>query len=80
MPLRVLVVPDKFKGTLSAWEAAEAMADGWSQSRPKDLIELFPISDGGDGFGELYGKLVGAQPRYTRTVDAADRVCKARWY
>ena len=29
MPLRVLIVPDKFKGTLTAREAAQAIARGW---------------------------------------------------
>ena len=60
-PLRVLIAPDKFKGTLTAAAAARAIATGWKQARPKDIIELFPISDGGDGFGKLYGKLVDAE-------------------
>ena len=27
--LKVLICPDKFKGTLTARHAAEALADGW---------------------------------------------------
>ena len=48
MPLRVLVIPDKFKGTLSAGNVAKAIARGWKKSRPNDTLELLPMSDGGD--------------------------------
>jgi len=78
--LRVLIAPDKFKGTLSALAAARAIASGWKRARPKDILELFPISDGGDGFGQLYGKLVDAESKVTSTVDAAHRRCRSRWY
>ena len=52
MALRVVIIPDKFKGTLTAPEAAAAIELGWRQARPKDRLELIPMSDGGDGFGE----------------------------
>ena len=51
MSLRVLIVPDKFKGTLTAQQAAGAIARGWRAVRATDTIELLPMSDGGDGFG-----------------------------
>ncbi len=80
MPLRVLVAPDKFKGTLSAPEAAEAIGRGWRRVRPRDEIELLPISDGGDGFGEALGRLMGARAQKLRTVDAAHRPCVGKWW
>jgi glycerate kinase len=76
----VLICPDKFKGTLTAPEAAEAMAAGWRAARPADRIELFPMSDGGDGFGELVAQRWGAQERVAETVDAAHRPLRARWW
>jgi glycerate kinase len=78
--LRVLIAPDKFKGTLSAEQAAHAIAAGWKRSRPRDILELFPISDGGDGFGELYGRLDRAKPRITTTLNAAHQRCESRWW
>lgn len=78
--MTVLVIPDKFKGTLTAREAAQAMARGWRQARPHDAVELLPMSDGGDGFGELLGDLLGATPQSVRTVDAAHRPCRAAWW
>lgn len=51
--LRVLVAPDKFAGTLSAVEVAEAIADGWRRHAPADVLSSVPMSDGGPGFLEV---------------------------
>jgi glycerate kinase len=80
MSSKVLIAPDKFKGTLTASEAAEAIARGWSQTRPDDRLELLPMSDGGDGFGEIVSRLHHAAPRAVETLDAAHRPCKALWW
>lgn len=78
--MRVLFCPDKFKGTLTAPQAAEAMAGGWREARPADEVDLLPISDGGDGFGELLGRYHGAEERWVETVDAAHRPIRACWW
>ena len=80
MSLHVLIVPDKFKGTLSAPQAAAAIACGWAEARPQDRLELVPMSDGGDGFGEVLGALLGAARRFCDTVDAAGQPCRAEWW
>ena len=80
MPRTVLVAPDKFKGTLTAAQAAEAIAKGWRGVKPGDRIELLPITDGGDGFGEIISGLLQAEPQTTKTVDAAHRPCTATWW
>lgn len=78
--MNALIAPDKFKGTLSARAASEAIARGWSEARPADHVELFPISDGGDGFGELLSGHLGATVQRVHTVDAARRPCEAEWW
>ena len=80
MPLTILIAPDKFKGTLTAGEAARAIARGWGRARPQDTLEVLPMSDGGDGFGEVTGKRLGAKVQTVNTVDAAHRPCQARWW
>jgi glycerate 2-kinase len=80
MGLRVLIVPDKFKGTLTAQQAAEAIARGWNGVRGGDAVELMPMSDGGDGFGVVLSHLLGAETRTTKTVDAAHRPIVAEWW
>ena len=80
MSLQILVSPDKFKGTLTARQAAEAMARGWRKSRPQDKLELLPMTDGGDGFGEIISGLFHAKVQLVMTVDAAHRPCRAQWW
>ena len=80
MSRRVLIVPDKFKGTLTAAEAAEAIASGWRRACPGDVIELLPMSDGGDGFGSILATPLGAETRSVSTSDAAGRPVSAEWW
>jgi glycerate kinase len=47
--MRVVVAPDKFKGSLTAAEVAEAVASGIRSVRPGTEIVIFPVADGGDG-------------------------------
>src|SRR5262249_53228173 len=39
-----------------------------------------PMSDGGDGFGEIISHLLGAKHQVVQTVDAAHRPIRARWW
>jgi glycerate 2-kinase len=48
-PLTVLFAPDSFKGSLTSVEVARALATGWTQARPEDVIEHAPLGDGGEG-------------------------------
>jgi glycerate 2-kinase len=47
--VKVVVAPDGFGGTLTAHEAAAAIAAGWRAERPDDELVLAPMSDGGEG-------------------------------
>ena len=53
--VKVLICPDSFTGTLSAAEAAAAMAKGWASVAPGDELVLRPLSDGGPGFLDAIG-------------------------
>lgn len=58
--MRVLICPDKFAGTLTAPQVAEAIRAGWRESRPADHVEVRPLADGGPGFVDvLAGALAG---------------------
>jgi glycerate 2-kinase len=48
--VRVLVAPSAFSGTLTAVQAAEAIAVGWQRRAPRDEVVQVPMSDGGTGF------------------------------
>lgn len=50
--MRFLIAPDKFKGSISAAVAAQAIADGLREAMPEAECVLAPIADGGEGFAE----------------------------
>jgi glycerate kinase len=66
--MRVLVAPDKFRGTLTAAQAAGAIAAGWGRVRPGDRVETVPLADGGEGTMDT---LVSALEGERRTVRVA---------
>jgi glycerate 2-kinase len=57
--MRVVIAPDKFAGTLSAVEAAEAIAEGWRRRVPDAEIVQVPMSDGGPGFVDVLHAALG---------------------
>lgn len=59
--MRVLIAPDSFTGTLSAVQAADAIARGWLSESPDDLLDLAPLSDGGPGFAAAMTTAIGGQ-------------------
>jgi len=76
---RVLLAPDKFKGTLTAAEVAGHLADGIRARRPDVEITTAPIADGGDGllaacvsagFAEVQVDAVDAAGKPVRTAYA----------
>jgi len=69
--MRILVAPDKFAGTLTASEAADAIATGWRRRAPDDVVTCIPMSDGGPGFRDALAKLIAQEPS-TVYVESAD--------
>ena len=59
--MRILVAPDKFAGTLTAVEAAAAIASGWRRQAPDDEIDLAPMADGGPGFVDVLHAALGGE-------------------
>ncbi|MEW5738445.1 MAG: glycerate kinase [Myxococcota bacterium] len=79
-PLRVVVAPQEFKGTLSAAAAAEAIRRGLHAARPDWQLSLFPLADGGPGTVELVlARVPGAQRRMSRVADPLGRPVDAAW-
>lgn len=51
--MKILIAPDSYKGSLSAKEVCQIIADSLSELPETDSICL-PFSDGGEGFGSCY--------------------------
>jgi glycerate kinase len=76
--VRILIAPDKFAGTMSAAEAADAVAAGWLRARPDDTAVTLPLADGGPGFVDVLAHaLPGAVCRTVETCDPLGRPVKA---
>jgi glycerate 2-kinase len=69
--LRVLIAPDCFGDTLTAVEAAQAIAVGWQEARPEDELTLAPQSDGGPGFVGVLASRLG-ELRHSRVCGPLD--------
>jgi glycerate 2-kinase len=50
--MKILIAPDKFKGSLDAREVAENIAKGLRDALPGAKIEIVPVADGGEGTAE----------------------------
>ncbi|MEZ0447837.1 glycerate kinase family protein [Cellulomonas sp. ICMP 17802] len=58
--VRVLIAPDSFGSSLTADEAAQAIAGAWRATAPHDEVTVCPLSDGGPGFvATLHSSLGG---------------------
>ena len=78
--LRVLIAPDCFGDSLTAVEAARAIAAGWARVRPADTLVLAPQSDGGPGFVEvLRAGHPGMLIRQARVSGPLSGDVEARW-
>ncbi|MGF7040880.1 glycerate kinase [Mucilaginibacter lappiensis] len=51
--MHILIAPNAFKNSLSAYDAAQAIQKGIKLSTLKCTTECFPIADGGDGTASL---------------------------
>jgi len=75
--MRVLIAPDKFAGTLTAVEAADAIAAGWRKQRPDDELDLAPMADGGPGFVDVLHAALGGELLATTVAGPLGRTVPA---
>lgn len=76
--MRVLIACDKFKGTLSAGEAAGIIRRELSAALPGVEFDLCPIADGGEGTTEAVVTALGGEWVECATEDARGRPRAAR--
>lgn len=77
--MRVVVAPDSFGGTLSATEAAAAIADGWRRAAPDDDLRLLPLADGGTGFVAVLHSVIGGELREREVTGPLGAPVRAAW-
>lgn len=77
--IRILVAPDKFKGSLTSSEAADAICEGLERALPEVRLQKLPLADGGEGTADLFIRIFGGQMVDCETVDALGRPVHARY-
>lgn len=75
----IVVAPDSFKGSVSAAEAAAAIARGVRAALPDAEVVELPMADGGEGTLDAVLTAWGAEPREVDAVDALGRPRRARF-
>ena len=66
---RVVIAPDSFKGSITAADAAAALAGGWRTVDPDADFVLRPMADGGEGTVAAFAAAVPGAKRMPVTVD-----------
>ncbi|MBL8953898.1 MAG: glycerate kinase [Myxococcaceae bacterium] len=80
MSMRVLVAPQQFKGTLTARQAAEAIARGVKAGLPDAELDLAPIADGGIGTVDaLVLSQAGGEDRVAAVTGPLGKALLAHW-
>lgn len=77
--MRVVIAPDKFKGSLSAPAVAEAMRRGVLAASPDAEIESVPMADGGEGTVEALISATGGSYRDVEVTGPLGRPVRARF-
>ena len=75
--MRVLLAPDKFKGTLTATQVCEAMTEGIHQVDPSIEVLAHPLADGGEGTADLLETALGLQREQLTVSDPLFRPVEA---
>lgn len=77
--MRILVAPDKFKGSLNAREVAENIASGLREVLPNAIIETLPVADGGEGTAAAICQACGGAEVKCAARDALGREIEASY-
>jgi glycerate kinase len=77
--MKILIAPDKFKGTLNAREVAQNIAKGLLEVLPDAQIEMVPMADGGEGTAEAVCDARGCSWLECKAHDPLGREIDARY-
>ncbi len=77
--MHILIAPNAFKNSLSAAEAAAAIATGLQQSSLECTYECFPIADGGNGTAELILQKCNGKTVIQKVDDPLGRIVAASY-
>lgn len=77
--MKIVIAPDKFKGSLSSFAVCEAVAKGLLQASSSFQIIKLPMADGGDGLSEVIQQYTQASVQTAMVQDPLGRSISAEW-
>lgn len=77
--VKIIIAPDKFKGSLTGLEFCEAVEQGIRQNCEEVEILKFPLADGGDGTVEVLNYYLGGERITIRVHDPLMRPMDANY-
>ncbi len=77
--MKLVLIPDKFKGSLTAAQVRDAVSQGVRQHYPEAEIRGFAVSDGGDGFLDAIRAVRNVETIVAPTNDALGREIRAEY-
>ena len=77
--MKIVIAPDSFKGSLTAKDAADAMAAGVLKHNPHAVIDKIPLADGGEGTAQTLCDATGGRMVSVAVKDPLMRDITARY-
>lgn len=77
--MKVLLIPDKFKGSLTAIEVIESISRGVLKVSPEASIHSIQASDGGEGFLDSILENINCEVVKVDTVDSLGRIIRVEY-
>ncbi|MGH8165037.1 MAG: glycerate kinase, partial [Rhodanobacteraceae bacterium] len=77
--MRILIAPDKFKGSLGAAAVGAQIAEGLRAVLPQAALEIVPVADGGEGTAEVICRARDGERVECRAHDALGRSLRTQY-
>jgi len=78
--MKILIAPDKFKGSLSAIEVCSALTRGLKKNNSSTNIFSCPMADGGDGSLKILNHYLDLKPQEVEVNDPLFNTIKSTYY
>lgn len=79
MPKKIIIAPDKFKGSLTSLEFCKIVAEELSHELPSAEIIQLPLADGGDGTTDVLAYYLSAEKIEVKTYNPLFREINANY-
>jgi len=79
MTAKIIIAPDKFKGSLDSFDICRVITDSLSKSLYQSGIYSFPLADGGDGFAAVLKHYLETTTIQCTTKDPLERTISSSY-